>query len=184
LLSAFAQDVTVHRYPAFTDLRDYCRRSANPIGRLLLALYRMQAPADLAASDAVCTALQLTNFWQDVAADYRRGRIYIPQEDLSRFGIAEAQIADGRPDEKWRALLAFETARTRAMLYAGRPLTHALPLRLGFELKAVIAGGLRVLDRIDAVQGDVFRAPPRLATRDWLAVAYRTLLPRRPALSR
>jgi len=184
LLSAFAQDVTVHRYPTFDDLLDYCHRSANPIGRLLLALYRVQAPADLAAADAICTALQLTNFWQDVASDYRRGRIYIPQEDLARFGIAESQIADGRADEKWRALAAFETARTRTMLHAGRPLTRALRLRLGFELKAVIAGGLRVLDRIDAVRGDVFRAPPRLDAHDWLAVGYRTLLPRRPAPSR
>ena len=182
LLSAFAQDVTVHRYATFADLLDYCRRSANPIGRLLLALYRVQSPRDLEASDSICTALQLTNFWQDVASDYARGRIYVPLEDMARFGVSEAQIADGRADENWRALSAFETARTRSMLEAGQPLTRALPLRLSFELKAVIAGGLRVLDRIDRVRGDVFKAPPRLDPRDWLAVACRTLLPRRAVL--
>ena len=184
LLSAFAQDVTVQRYRTFADLLDYCRRSANPIGRLLLAIYRVQAPGDLKASDAICTALQLTNFWQDVASDYRRGRVYIPHEDMTRFGVDESHIAEGCADEKWRELLAFQTARTRAMLHSGRSLTRALPLRLGFELKAVIAGGMRVLDRIDAVEGDIFNAPPRLATHDWLAVAYRTLVPRRLAASR
>ena len=94
LLSAFAQDVTVQRYATFADVVDYCRRSADPIGRLLLALYHVDAPADFVASDAICTALQLTNFWQDIASDYRRGRVYIPQEDLIRFGISETQIAD------------------------------------------------------------------------------------------
>ena len=178
LLSAFAQDVTVHRYPTFVDLLDYCRRSANPIGRLLLALYRVQSPADLEASDAICTALQLTNFWQDVASDYQRGRIYLPLEDVARFGVSESQIADCRADEHWRALMAFETARTRSLLESGRPLTHSLPLRAGLELRAVIAGGMRVLDRIDDLRGDVFKAPPRLDLHDWIAVGYRTLWPR------
>jgi squalene synthase HpnC len=183
LLSAFTQDVTVKRYATFADLLDYCRRSANPIGRLVLAVYDVpevaQSAAHFAASDAICTALQLTNFWQDVAADYRRGRIYVPQEDLARFDVPESQIADSCADEKWRALLAFETARTRALLEAGRPLTRVLPLRLALELKAIIAGGLRVLDRIDAQKGDVFRTPLRLTAHDWIAVAFRAIVPRR-----
>jgi squalene synthase HpnC len=183
LLSAFTQDVTVKRYATFADLLDYCRRSADPIGRLLLALYGPQAVAQsavhLAASDAICTALQLTNFWQDVAADYQRGRIYVPQEDLARFDVTETQIAEGRTDEKWRALLSFETARTRALLDAGVPLTRALPLRLALELRAIIAGGSRMLDRIDARKGDVFRSPLRLTGHDWLAVAFRAVVPRR-----
>jgi squalene synthase HpnC len=177
LLSAFAQDVTVHRHRTFADVLDYCRRSANPIGRLLLALYRVDEPHDLAASDSICTALQLTNFWQDVASDYRRGRIYVPQEDLARYGVTEAQIADGRADENWRALMAFETSRARAMLNAGKPLARALPLRLSLELRAVIAGGVRVLDRIDQMQGNVFEAPPRLRLHDWVAVACRAIMP-------
>ena len=181
LLSAFAQDVTVRRYATFADVLDYCRRSADPIGRLLLALYDVRAQENLAASDAICTALQLTNFWQDVPSDYRRGRIYVPQEDLARFGVTEKQIADGRADERWRALSAFETQRTRAMLESGRPLTRALPLRLKLELRAIIAGGLRILHRIDAAGGDVFKATPRLGAYDWLAVGCRAIVPARRA---
>ena len=181
LLSAFAQDVTVGRYATFADVLDYCRRSANPIGRLLLTLYDVRTPADIAASDAICSALQLTNFWQDVPSDYRRGRIYLPQEDLARFGVTERQIADGRADQRWRALSAFETQRTRAMLESGRPLTRALPLRLALELRAIVAGGLRILHRIDAAGGDVFKATPRLGPYDWLAVAFRAMVPARRA---
>ncbi len=178
LLSAFTQDVTVGRYPDYAAVLDYCRRSANPVGRLLLALYRAESPANLAASDAVCTGLQLTNFWQDVALDWRRGRVYLPQEDLDRFGIAIADLA-ARPDpERWRGLMAFEAARARNLLLSGRSLVRALPWRLGLELSAVIAGGLRILQRIDQVDGDVFARRPELRARDWWVVAYRALRPR------
>src|SRR5207237_4058191 len=136
------QDVTTKRYAVFADVLDYCGRSANPIGRLLLALYGAETPANLVASDAICTALQLTNFWQDIAGDWQRGRVYLPQEDLARFGVTEQQIADARVDAAWRTLLSFETARTRALLESGRSLAGALPLRLALELRAVIAGGL------------------------------------------
>ena len=180
LLSAFTQDVSVGRYATYADLADYCRRSANPVGRLVLALYRADTPANLSMSDAICTGLQLTNFWQDVAIDWRKDRVYLPQEDLDRFGVHIAQIATGRADDRWRALLAFETARARTLLVSGRPLTRVLPWRLGLELSAVIAGGLRVLDRIDAVRGDVFAQRPQLSARDWCIVAYHALLPVRP----
>ena len=181
LISAFRQDVTVTRYPDFDGVLDYCRRSANPVGRLLLALYRTQTPANLAAADAVCTGLQLTNFWQDIAIDWQKDRVYLPQDDLLRFGVREAQIAEARVDAAWRALLAFEVARARGLLEAGRPLVRALPWRLGLELSAVISGGLRILDRIDAVGGDVFARRPVLATRDWLVVAWRAVVPARSA---
>ena len=181
LVSAFRQDVTKTRYPRYTDLLDYCRRSANPVGRLLLALYERESPDNLAASDAVCTGLQLTNFWQDVAGDWQRGRVYLPLEDLAHFGVAEAQFDRRDVDARWRALLAFETARARALLAAGRPLVRALPARLGLELSAVIAGGTRILDRIDAVGGDVFRHRPMLGPRDWIAVGFRALVPPRIA---
>jgi squalene synthase HpnC len=181
LVSAFRQDVTVTRYANFDAVLDYCRRSANPVGRLLLALYRVQAPADLVASDAICTGLQLTNFWQDVAIDWQKDRVYLPQDDLRHFGVTEPQIAQGHVNDAWRALLAFEVARARGLLESGRPLTRALPWRLGLELSAIISGGLRILERIDAVDGDVFTRRPVLATRDWLAVAWRTVAPRKPA---
>ena len=179
LLSAFRQDVTTHRYPTFAALLDYCRRSANPIGRLLLHLYRRNAPANVACSDAICSALQLVNFWQDIGGDWDKGRVYLPQEDLARFGVAEAQIAEGRCDERWRALLAFETARARTLLDSGRPLVRALPWRAGLELSGVLAGGHRILDRIDACRGDVFRHRPQLRRIDWTYVAWRALFPLR-----
>lgn len=181
LVAAFRQDVTVVRYATYADLVDYCRRSANPVGRLLLALYRAETPANGNASDAICTGLQLTNFWQDVASDWERGRVYLPQEDLARFGVAEESIRARRADGRWRALMAFETARARALLQSGRPLARALPFRLGLELSAVIEGGLRILARIDAVGGDVFARRPVLTARDWCAVAYHALVPTRTA---
>lgn len=184
LLSAFRQDITTHRYSTFSSLQDYCRRSANPIGRLLLHLNRGATPQNEANSDAICSALQLINFWQDVAVDWRKGRVYLPQEDLARFGVAEMQIAQGRCDERWHALMAFETARSRAMLESGRPLVQALPWRAGLELAGVLAGGHRILDRIDAVQGDVFRHRPELRRIDWPFVAWRALFPRHVIASR
>jgi len=180
LLSAFRQDVTTPRYATFADVLDYCRRSANPVGRLLLALYGVSGTAERSASDAVCTGLQLTNFWQDVALDWKKGRVYLPGEDLSRFEVTEAQIAEGRCNDCWRALMAFQTARARGLLESGRPLTRRMPWRAGLELSAVIAGGLRILSRIDAIGGDVFHQRPTLARRDWLVVALRAVFPARP----
>ena len=183
LLSAFAQDVDVTRYPTFADVLDYCRRSANPVGRLLLAMYRVQDARALAQSDAICTALQLANFWQDVAIDWRKGtRLYLPLEDLERFGVPLAQIASRVCDARFARLMAFETARTRSLFDAGRPLIRQLPWRLGLELAAVIAGGSRILERIDAVHGDVFTRRPVLRKRDWALLALRVLAP--PAAAR
>jgi squalene synthase HpnC len=179
LLSAFRQDVLTHRYASEAALLDYCRRSANPIGRLLLHLHRRSGPAEVVWSDGICTALQLANFWQDVALDRAKGRIYLPLEDLARFGVAETQIDEARCDDAWRALMAFETARTRALLESGRPLVRALPWRPGLELAGVLAGGHRILDRIDAVGGDVFRHRPRLSATDWARVACQALAPPR-----
>lgn len=179
LLSAFRQDVSTPRYATQALLLDYCRRSANPIGRLMLRLYAADDPENLRTSDAICTALQLINFWQDIASDWRRGRLYLPQEDLVRFGVAESHIAEERCDASWRALIAFESARTRALLESGRPLTRALPWRLGLELAGVLAGGHRILDGIDATGGDVFRLRPSLARGDWAGVACDALFPPR-----
>lgn len=181
LLSAFAQDVTTTRYADYAALLDYCRRSANPIGRLLLALYGRATPPLLAQSDAICSGLQLTNFWQDVAVDWAKGRVYIPQEDLDRFGVVEQDIAAGRCDGRWQALMAFEVARTRALLRAGSPLARALGGRIGLELRLVVEGGLRILERIDAARGDVHRHRPALTARDWTLMGLRALRPQRAA---
>jgi squalene synthase HpnC len=175
LLSAFAQDVSTTRYADDASLRDYCRRSAEPVGRLLLALYRRPDAQCAAWSDAICTGLQLANFWQDVALDWAKGRVYIPQDALVRHGVAEAQIGAQRVDERWTALMRDLTAQARALLVGGAPLARALGGRIGFELKLVVHGGLRVLERIDAARGDVFRARPLLGTRDWLLLGWRSL---------
>jgi squalene synthase HpnC len=176
LLSAFRQDVLQERYARYADVLDYCARSANPIGRLLLQLYAVTSAEHRRYADAICTGLQLANFWQDIALDWRKGRVYLPGEDLARFGVTEEQIAAGRCDERWSRLLAFEVERTRALLESGRALGQALPLRLRLELKLIVAGGLRILRSIDAVQGDVFRHRPRLRVHDWITIAPAALL--------
>jgi squalene synthase HpnC len=175
LLSAFRQDVLKTRYADFAELLDYCSRSANPIGRLLLHLYRIDDIERQRQADAICSGLQLANFWQDVAIDWNKGRVYLPKDDMSRYDVAEEQIADRRSDERWRALIAFEVQRTRAILESGRALAQALPLRLKLELKMVVAGGLRILQSIDAVDGDVFRHRPVLSRGDWAAMSAAAL---------
>jgi squalene synthase HpnC len=179
LLSAFRQDVGTTRYADYAALRDYCRRSAEPVGRLLLHLYGRIGPTESAWSDAICTALQLTNFWQDVAADWRRGRVYLPAEDLAHFEVTLHDIETQRCDERWQALMAFQVQRTRRLLESGRPLTRALPWRMAIELAGVLAGGHRILDGIDAVRGDVFRHRPRIGGIGWGRVAWEAIFPRR-----
>lgn len=175
LLSAFRQDVTVTRYADDAALLDYCRRSANPIGRLLLALFQQQAPALLAQSDAICSGLQLVNFWQDVAIDWAKGRVYLPRDALARAGVDEAQIAAGRVDAAWCALMRERVAAARAMLLSGAPLARALGGRIGWELRLVVQGGLRIAEKIDAAGGDVFRHRPVLGKADWALMSARAL---------
>ncbi|MCX7172215.1 MAG: squalene synthase HpnC [Proteobacteria bacterium] len=175
LLDAFTQDVTQTRYANFAELMAYCRRSANPIGRLLLHLYQAEGPENLVYSDAICSSLQLINHWQDIGIDWDKGRVYLPQEDLARFAVSEAQIDDGRVDDHWRALLRFQVERARQMMQAGAPLGGRLPGRIGLELRMIIAGGLRILEKIEAVGYDVFRFRPVLTPTDWPLLLWRAL---------
>jgi squalene synthase HpnC len=175
LIDAFKQDVVKKRYATFTELADYSRRSANPIGRLLMHLFGRADEEGLRQSDAICSGLQFINFWQDVAVDWQKGRVYIPQEDLARFGVAERSIAEGRADEKWASLMAFECDRARGMLTSGAPLGRSLPGRLGLEIRATVAGGSAILDKIDAVSGDVFLHRPMLGKLDWIRILARAL---------
>lgn len=177
LLDAFSQDVVKKRYRDYAELLDYSRRSANPVGRLLLHLFQRTDAESLARSDAICSALQFINFWQDVAIDRAKGRVYIPQEDLARFGVADADVAAAKGGGAWPALMAFQCSRSRALLRSGAPLGRTLPGRLGLEIRAVVAGGARILDKIDAVQGDVFRHRPVLGKGDWARIVGRALLP-------
>src|SRR4249920_32808 len=134
LLDAFSQDCIKHRYASYDELLDYSRRSANPVGRLMLHLFRAADAERLRWSDAICTRLHLANFWQDVAVDWAKGRMYLPQDDLARFGVTEAQVAAGRLDDAWRRSMAFQVSRTRALLESGAPLARSLPGRIGWEL--------------------------------------------------
>lgn len=173
LLSAFKQDVVTTRYADFPQLLDYCARSANPVGTLMLHLYRAATPDNLRDSDAICSALQLINFWQDVAVDWQKQRIYLPLDDISRFGISEQHIANGMLNEDWRSLMRFQIGRARNMMLSGSGLTKRLPGRIGWELRLVVQGGLRILEKIEAVEADVFRHRPKLGKTDWLKIAWR-----------
>ena len=175
LLDAFAQDVVKKRYADYPELLDYCRRSANPVGRLVLHLFGRTEPEHLEQSDCICTALQLINFWQDVAVDWQKDRVYIPQTDFPHFRISEADIAAGRWSANWAALMDFEMDRALALMRRGAPLVHALPGRLGWEIRLTIQGGLRILERLRQVRGDVFERRPKLGKWDWLVLAGRSL---------
>lgn len=180
LLTAFRWDVDKKRYRSFPELLEYCRHSANPVGRLLLHLWGQAEPLNLAQSDAICTALQLINFYQDLEQDYHElGRIYLPQEDMARHGVTEAHLRERIADDALRALLREQRERARELLRQGAPLPRRLPGRLGLELAFIIAGGLRVLDRLDQSEHDPF-ARPRLGPTDWLRASTRALLGRLP----
>lgn len=180
LLDAFSQDVSKQRYAHFGEVMAYCRKSANPVGRLMLTLFGDEDARHQAWSDGICSALQLINFLQDVAVDYHKGRIYLPQDEMARFGISERQIAEGRVDALWQQFMKFQIERARRMLAAGAPLGRALPGRLGLEMRLIILGGERILYRLHEARGDVFHHRPVLRLPDWLYMLRRTLLPGRP----
>ena len=175
LLDAFAQDVVKKRYADFPELLNYCRRSANPVGRLLLYLFNRTDEKSMWQSDQICSALQLINFWQDIAIDWEKERVYLPQEDLVSFAVPETQIRDQQCNEQWAALLDFQVKRTRKMMLDGAPLVHKLPGRMGWEIRLTIQGGLKILEKIEKVQGDVFRHRPVLRTLDWPGMGMRAI---------
>ncbi len=176
LLSAFEQDVVKTRdragYADRDELLDYCRRSANPVGRLLLHLYGVQDPAALAQSDAICTSLQLLNFWQDLGRDLARGRRYLPDSDCRAHDVPPAAPAQAEPAHR-SALVAYECAWARRLMREGSPLVHRVPGRAGWELRGVVQGGLRILDRIEAVGYDTFTTRPTLRPWDLPGIGWR-----------
>jgi squalene synthase HpnC len=173
LLSAFDQDIDTYRYADQAALDDYCRRSANPVGRLMLALFGADTADNVACSDAICTALQLINFWQDVTIDWRKGRVYIPQAEMVRHAVRDADIDAQCCDSRWRALMQAQVQSTRALMLAGAPLARRMPGRFGLELCLVVQGGLRILEKIEQADYDVFRHRPKLGKADWALLMLR-----------
>ena len=175
LLSAFEQDAVKQRYADEAELLDYCRRSANPVGRLLLHLYGIQDAASLHMSDDICTALQLINFWQDLGVDIPRGRIYLPADAWARHGVDEAQLLALQANPATLALIAAHVRAARAMMLRGAPLCKIIPGRGGWELRLVVQGGLRILDKIEAQGFNTLQRRPKLKPWDLLLMGWRAL---------
>src|SRR5436190_4483679 len=173
MLTAFRMDLDVKRYATIAALRGYTARSAEPVGRLLLALFGYRDPALVRYADEMSTALQLTNFWQDVAGDAARDRIYIPAEDLHFFGVGEPDIKALKPDKALRDLIRFEVARTRALYEKGRPLLDKLHRDLRLELTLIWLVGTTILDKIEAADYDVFTHRPTIRRRDQAVIMAR-----------
>jgi phytoene synthase len=176
LLSAFSQDVITTRYATWVEVMDYCRRSANPVGRLVLRLSGYRDDALDRASDAVCSALQLTNFWQDLAIDWSRGRLYVPEEVCRRCNARPDVLGQNVMTPEWAAAMTECATHTRALFAEGRPVCDGVSGRLRYELRATWLGGTRILDRLEAGGFDVFTARPKLGARDALVIACKTVL--------
>ena len=180
LLDAFGQDVTKTRYANFTELLEYCRRSANPIGALLLYLFEKATPENLMYSNKVCTALQLINFYQDIAIDFEdtqhKSRVYLCQDEMTQFGVTEAQIAARHVNAYWEKFMLFNIERAEAMLKEGKPLENILPGRIGLEMRMIIGGGEQVIHKLKNVRGDIFKHRPTLKAWDWPVILLKALL--------
>jgi squalene synthase HpnC len=175
LLSAFRQDVRVSTYQTREELLDYCRRSANPVGRIVLAVHGLADPHRAALSDHLCTGLQLANFWQDISVDLAKGRVYVPRQDLERHGLTEADLARPAASPSVRRLVLDLAGWTRTILDSGRPLLGRTPSMLGLHLRLVWHGGARILEKIVAVEGDVLAKRPKLGLADAPRLLVRAL---------
>jgi squalene synthase HpnC len=175
LITAFERDVATRRHPTFEDVLDYCRHSANPVGEVVLRLFRAWTPERGKWSDAICTGLQLANFWQDVAVDALKDRIYAPQEDLKTLGLSEKDYLHGPFTDTHRELMAFQVDRTWKVFREGRPLCDDAPGPLRRELRLVWLGGTRILEKIEGQDWDVWKSRPSLSWRDWFSLSARWL---------
>ena len=180
LLDAFAQDVrktaAAQGYETQAELLDYCRRSANPVGRLLLHLYGVQSDAALRMSDDICTALQLINFWQDLSVDIPRGRHYLTQEAREKHGASQTDIEAQQLTPAVVAMISEQTDLARTLMLRGAPLVHQVPGRAGWELRLVVQGGLRILDKVQALQGHNLSRRPTLKAWDVPLMLWRAVV--------
>ena len=175
LLAAFSADAIQTRYADRAGVLEYCRRSANPIGRLLLHLYGIDDARALARSDAICSALQIANFWQDLGVDASRGRVYVPAADLRRHGVSIDELLARADSTRVRALVGELVGWARALMLSGAPLVHAVAGRAGWELRLVVQGGLRILEKIDRLGGATLHTRPTIGAADGPVLAWRAL---------
>lgn len=183
LLRAFEQDARGTLYENRAELLDYCKLSANPVGRLMLHLYGLDDATALAESDSICTALQLANFWQDLGVDLRRGRYYVPSTDCERHGLLPPWQWDGRDSAATQRLVSELAAWARTIMLQGAPLVHRLAGRAGWELRLVVQGGLRILDKVHQLGGATIATRPVLRGTDAPRLLWRALRMQRPAPS-
>jgi squalene synthase HpnC len=176
LISAFEQDQSVCEYDSFDQLRDYCRRSADPVGRLVLYLCREYNEQNVVWSDSICTGLQLANFWQDVARDFAIGRIYLPRDDCQKFGYHREDFNAKRINSAFLELMKFEVDRARQYLVEGLPLVDQLPGRLQIDIDLFAQGGLRILQRIESVQYRVWDVRPKVTKYDAIGLVFGALV--------
>lgn len=175
LLTAFRQDQTEPRYATMKDVLGYCHYSANPVGRLVLYTCGYRDEERFRLSDATCSALQLANFWQDVRVDFAKNRVYLPQEDMQRFGVSDATIEKGIPTPEFSALLKYEVAFARDLFHQGLPLIHMVDRDLAVDLDLFSRGGLEILNAIEARDYDVLSARPSISKRTKLQLALRAV---------
>ena len=179
LLCAFEQDIRKTRdgqgYANEAELHDYCARSANPVGRLLLHLYGITDATALSYSDNICTALQLINFWQDISQDIPRGRFYLPEDACAQFNVSRADLISLNQTENATKLIAVQELNTLARMQKGSQLVHLIPGRAGWELRFVVQGGLRILDKIKALDYAMLEKRPKLSKLDYAVIGWRAL---------
>ncbi len=173
LISAFKQDTFKDRYYSFDELLNYCKNSANPVGRIILELFNIADKESFYLSDKICTALQLTNFWQDVKIDYSKNRIYLPIEDLSKYNVTEKDFENYKANSNFKELISFEIARTKELFLDGKKLLHFLPIKLKYQIKMTILGGQEILDKIEKQNFDVLSKRPKLEKIDLVKLVIR-----------
>lgn len=178
LLSAFSQDVVKSRYRDFDEVLDYCRRSADPVGRLMLALFGHRDPELDRMSDSICTGLQLANFWQDVSVDILKDRIYLPEDEMTEFGVTFEDLRAGRFTDRFASLMKFQVDRTSAIFEQGRGLPGRLSGRLAIEMRLTWLGGMRILDRIRLQGYDTLSRRPVITGADKLRLMFQAILTR------
>lgn len=178
LITAFRMDASGNDYKTFEDLLLYCRHSANPVGRILLHIFRCVNDETQKLSDSICTALQLANFWQDLSVDIKRNRVYIPREDLERFGLRADDLRNGGGNNAIRALMHFQVERTEKIFLDGRSLFRSIDKRFALELRLTYYGGVRITEKVERLGGNILHQRPVLSRYDWVVIALRSLLTR------